>query len=153
MVKNYKSLGWLGITCNFVRTCTMQEELILEIVNNANCQPKMHQHSYLRSTIVMVLVTLMVRNPYWFCEDAFTLIKKDIIHICMANSLCCCLWWCVISYWSSLVWPMSWLCFEWLLLYCWPKKVLGRSLLRTLKQLPWCSELCFTTSPSPSWLG
>ncbi|ROL45092.1 Anoctamin-9 [Anabarilius grahami] len=38
----------------------LQEELILEIVNNENCRPKMRQHSYLRSTIVMVLVTLML---------------------------------------------------------------------------------------------
>uniref|UniRef100_A0A673HPQ4 Anoctamin n=1 Tax=Sinocyclocheilus rhinocerous TaxID=307959 RepID=A0A673HPQ4_9TELE len=36
------------------------EELILEIVNNADCEPKMHRHSYLRSTMVLVLVTLML---------------------------------------------------------------------------------------------
>ncbi|KTF79749.1 hypothetical protein cypCar_00037631 [Cyprinus carpio] len=40
--------------------CEEEEELILEIVNNAQCEPKIHRHSYLRSTIVMVLVTLML---------------------------------------------------------------------------------------------
>uniref|UniRef100_A0A9J7XLJ2 Anoctamin n=1 Tax=Cyprinus carpio carpio TaxID=630221 RepID=A0A9J7XLJ2_CYPCA len=40
--------------------CEEEEELILEIVNNAHCEPKMHRHSYLRSTIVLVLVTLML---------------------------------------------------------------------------------------------
>lgn len=40
---------------------SMQEELILEIVNNPNCQPKKYSHSYLRSTLIMVLMTLMVR--------------------------------------------------------------------------------------------
>uniref|UniRef100_A0A673GJH7 Anoctamin n=1 Tax=Sinocyclocheilus rhinocerous TaxID=307959 RepID=A0A673GJH7_9TELE len=40
--------------------CEEEEELILEIVNNAHCKPKMHRHSYLRSTIVLVLVTLML---------------------------------------------------------------------------------------------
>ncbi|CAM4735294.1 unnamed protein product [Leuciscus chuanchicus] len=40
--------------------CEEEEELILEIVNNAHCEPKMHMHSYLRSTIVMVLATLMM---------------------------------------------------------------------------------------------
>uniref|UniRef100_A0A672LUT0 Anoctamin n=1 Tax=Sinocyclocheilus grahami TaxID=75366 RepID=A0A672LUT0_SINGR len=40
--------------------CEEEEELILEIVNNVHCEPKMHRHSYLRSTIVLVLVTLML---------------------------------------------------------------------------------------------
>uniref|UniRef100_A0A671NGV4 Anoctamin n=1 Tax=Sinocyclocheilus anshuiensis TaxID=1608454 RepID=A0A671NGV4_9TELE len=40
--------------------CEEEEELILEIVNNAHCEPKMHRHSYLRSTVVLVLVTLML---------------------------------------------------------------------------------------------
>ncbi|XP_052400069.1 anoctamin-9 [Carassius gibelio] len=40
--------------------CEEEEELILEIVNNAQCEPKMPRHSYLRSTIVLVLVTLML---------------------------------------------------------------------------------------------
>ncbi|KAI7790577.1 putative anoctamin-9-like [Triplophysa rosa] len=40
--------------------CEEEEELILEIVNNADCKPKMQRHSYLRSTIVLVLVTLML---------------------------------------------------------------------------------------------
>ncbi|KAG1934080.1 anoctamin-9 isoform X1 [Pimephales promelas] len=40
--------------------CEEEEELILEIVNNAHCEPKMPMHSYLRSTIVMVLATLMM---------------------------------------------------------------------------------------------
>ncbi|XP_063053222.1 anoctamin-9 [Engraulis encrasicolus] len=37
-----------------------EEELILEIVNDAECEPKQHRHSYLRSILVMVLVTLML---------------------------------------------------------------------------------------------
>lgn len=40
--------------------CEEEEELILEIVNNADCKPKMQKHSYLRSTVVLVLVTLML---------------------------------------------------------------------------------------------
>lgn len=40
--------------------CEEEEELIMEIVNNAACNPKMHRHSYLRSTIVLALVTLML---------------------------------------------------------------------------------------------
>lgn len=39
-----------------------QEELILAIVNDPNCQPKHFRHSYLRSTLVFILITLMVRN-------------------------------------------------------------------------------------------
>ncbi|XP_062404332.1 anoctamin-9 [Sardina pilchardus] len=37
-----------------------EEELILEIVNDHDCEPKQHKHSYLRSILVMVLVTLML---------------------------------------------------------------------------------------------
>ncbi|RXN03041.1 anoctamin-9-like protein [Labeo rohita] len=37
-----------------------EEELIMEIVNNPQCEPKMHRHSYLCSTMVLVLVTLML---------------------------------------------------------------------------------------------
>ncbi|XP_066524756.1 anoctamin-9 [Hoplias malabaricus] len=40
--------------------CEEEEELILEIVNDPNCESKKHSHSYLRSTLVMVLVTLML---------------------------------------------------------------------------------------------
>ncbi|KAL7867998.1 hypothetical protein SRHO_G00093820 [Serrasalmus rhombeus] len=40
--------------------CEEEEELILEIVNNPNCESKKHSHSYLRSTLVMVLVTFML---------------------------------------------------------------------------------------------
>ncbi|XP_031418714.1 anoctamin-9 [Clupea harengus] len=36
------------------------EELILEIVNNPECEPKQYKHSYLRSVLVMVFVTLMM---------------------------------------------------------------------------------------------
>lgn len=32
----------------------------MEIVNDPNCQPKKFRHSYLRSTVVLILVTLMV---------------------------------------------------------------------------------------------
>lgn len=39
-----------------------QEELILEIVNNPQCKPKEFRHSYLRSIVVLLLVTLVVRN-------------------------------------------------------------------------------------------
>uniref|UniRef100_A0A665UQX1 Anoctamin n=1 Tax=Echeneis naucrates TaxID=173247 RepID=A0A665UQX1_ECHNA len=37
--------------------CEEEEELILEIVNNAKCEPKEHKHSYLRSTLVLICVT------------------------------------------------------------------------------------------------
>nr|XP_061825656.1 anoctamin-9-like isoform X3 [Nerophis lumbriciformis] len=40
--------------------CEEEEELILEIVNNANCEPKKYKHSYLRSTLVLICVTLMI---------------------------------------------------------------------------------------------
>ncbi|KAK1789893.1 hypothetical protein P4O66_015765 [Electrophorus voltai] len=42
--------------------CEEEEELILEIVNNYNCEPRNQSHSYLRSTVIMVLVTLMVNR-------------------------------------------------------------------------------------------
>ncbi|XP_068457670.1 anoctamin-9-like [Clinocottus analis] len=40
--------------------CEEEEELILEIVNDSNCNPKQFRHSYLRSTLVLTLVTLML---------------------------------------------------------------------------------------------
>uniref|UniRef100_A0A8C7GDN9 Anoctamin n=1 Tax=Oncorhynchus kisutch TaxID=8019 RepID=A0A8C7GDN9_ONCKI len=40
--------------------CEEEEELILDIVNNAECEPKEHKHSYLRSTLVLILVTLIL---------------------------------------------------------------------------------------------
>ncbi|KAM9861038.1 anoctamin-9-like [Aulostomus maculatus] len=40
--------------------CEEEEELILEIVNSPNCKPKQFRHSYLRSTLVLILVTLML---------------------------------------------------------------------------------------------
>ncbi|XP_077452165.1 anoctamin-9 isoform X2 [Stigmatopora argus] len=40
--------------------CEEEEELILEIVNNANCEPKKFQHSYLHSSLVLICVTLMI---------------------------------------------------------------------------------------------
>ncbi|XP_072320974.1 anoctamin-9 [Eucyclogobius newberryi] len=40
--------------------CEEEEELILKIVNDPFCQPKKFQHSYLRSTLVLALVTLML---------------------------------------------------------------------------------------------
>ncbi|XP_028303555.1 anoctamin-9 isoform X2 [Gouania willdenowi] len=40
--------------------CEEEEELIMEIVNDTNCKPKQFRHSYLRSTLVLVLVTLML---------------------------------------------------------------------------------------------
>lgn len=40
--------------------CEEEEELILDIVNDPFCSPKHFQHSYLRSTVVLVLVTLML---------------------------------------------------------------------------------------------
>ncbi|KAG9352681.1 hypothetical protein JZ751_021095 [Albula glossodonta] len=40
--------------------CEDEEELILEIVNNPNCNPKEYRHSYRRSTLVLILVTLML---------------------------------------------------------------------------------------------
>ena len=33
----------------------------MEIMNDPNCQPKKYRHSYLNSTLVLILVTLMVR--------------------------------------------------------------------------------------------
>ncbi|XP_071329053.1 anoctamin-9 isoform X3 [Trachinotus anak] len=40
--------------------CEEEEELILKIVNDPNCTPKQFRHSYLRSTLVLILVTLML---------------------------------------------------------------------------------------------
>ncbi|KAJ0056703.1 hypothetical protein NL108_012209, partial [Boleophthalmus pectinirostris] len=40
--------------------CEEEEELILEIVNNQFCKPKQFRHSYLRSILVLTLVTLML---------------------------------------------------------------------------------------------
>ncbi|XP_051808042.1 LOW QUALITY PROTEIN: anoctamin-9 [Acanthochromis polyacanthus] len=40
--------------------CEEEEELILEIVNNAHCEPKEFRHSYLRSTLVLICVTVMI---------------------------------------------------------------------------------------------
>ncbi|XP_053368368.1 anoctamin-9 isoform X2 [Clarias gariepinus] len=40
--------------------CEEEEELILEIVNNPNCKSVKFSHSYLRNTLVMVLMTLML---------------------------------------------------------------------------------------------
>ncbi|KAJ8394957.1 hypothetical protein AAFF_G00040800 [Aldrovandia affinis] len=40
--------------------CEDEEELILEIVTDPDCKPKEYRHSYLRSTLVLVLVTLML---------------------------------------------------------------------------------------------
>lgn len=37
-----------------------EEELILEIVNNPFCNPRQFKHSYFRSTLVLILVTLML---------------------------------------------------------------------------------------------
>ncbi|XP_060770889.1 anoctamin-9 isoform X2 [Neoarius graeffei] len=40
--------------------CEEEEELILDIVNDPNCESKTYSHSYLRSTLIMVLMTLML---------------------------------------------------------------------------------------------
>ncbi|KAM4743800.1 anoctamin-9 isoform 2-T2 [Anableps anableps] len=40
--------------------CEEEEELIMEIVNNPKCKVKQFQHSYLRSTLVLILVTAML---------------------------------------------------------------------------------------------
>ncbi|XP_074522638.1 anoctamin-9-like isoform X2 [Halichoeres trimaculatus] len=40
--------------------CEEEEELILDIVNDPNCKPKQFRHSYLRSALVLTLVTLML---------------------------------------------------------------------------------------------
>ncbi|XP_072527749.1 anoctamin-9 [Salminus brasiliensis] len=37
-----------------------EEELILEIVNDPHCKPKEYEHSYLRSIVVLLLVTLVL---------------------------------------------------------------------------------------------
>ncbi|XP_054868540.1 anoctamin-9-like [Amphiprion ocellaris] len=40
--------------------CEEEEELIMEIVSDPFCKPKQFRHSYLRSTVVLILVTLML---------------------------------------------------------------------------------------------
>uniref|UniRef100_A0A8C6UVH5 Anoctamin n=1 Tax=Neogobius melanostomus TaxID=47308 RepID=A0A8C6UVH5_9GOBI len=37
-----------------------EEELILQIVNNVDCEPQKYKHSYLRSTVVLICVTIMI---------------------------------------------------------------------------------------------
>lgn len=69
--------AYFAVSCSFLHktfsidpsTCvwsffavSRQEELILDIVNDPNCKPKQFRHSYLRSTAVLILVTLMVRG-------------------------------------------------------------------------------------------
>uniref|UniRef100_H3CLN8 Anoctamin n=1 Tax=Tetraodon nigroviridis TaxID=99883 RepID=H3CLN8_TETNG len=49
-VTNWKVYDW----------CEEEEELILDLVNDLNCKPKQFRHSYLRSTVVLILVTLML---------------------------------------------------------------------------------------------
>ncbi|XP_051503264.1 anoctamin-9-like [Myxocyprinus asiaticus] len=45
---------------NMFDWCEEEEELILEIVNNPQCKPKEYRHSYLRSILVILLVTLVL---------------------------------------------------------------------------------------------
>ncbi|XP_037109447.1 anoctamin-9 isoform X2 [Syngnathus acus] len=40
--------------------CEEEEELILHVVNNANTAPKKFKHSYLRSTLVLICVIIMI---------------------------------------------------------------------------------------------
>ncbi|KAM9765832.1 anoctamin-9 [Menidia menidia] len=40
--------------------CEEEEELIMEIVNDVNCNPKQFRHSYIRSALVLTLVTVML---------------------------------------------------------------------------------------------
>ncbi|XP_051558538.1 anoctamin-9 isoform X1 [Myxocyprinus asiaticus] len=40
--------------------CEEEEELILEIVNDHQCKPKVYRHSYIRSILVLLLVTLVL---------------------------------------------------------------------------------------------
>uniref|UniRef100_A0A3Q3IXK5 Anoctamin n=1 Tax=Monopterus albus TaxID=43700 RepID=A0A3Q3IXK5_MONAL len=40
--------------------CEEEEELILQIVNNVNCEPKKYKHSYLRSTVVLICILLII---------------------------------------------------------------------------------------------
>ncbi|XP_075994623.1 anoctamin-9 [Genypterus blacodes] len=49
-VSNWKVYDW----------CEEEEELILEVINNPDCQPEPYKHSYLISTVVLTLVTLML---------------------------------------------------------------------------------------------
>lgn len=57
----YICLMWIKYLC--VRACVShQEELIMELVNDPNCKAKQFRHSYLQSTLVLILVTLMVRD-------------------------------------------------------------------------------------------
>lgn len=82
--------------CNSSSSCTpscpfnlslcvfWQEELILKIIDDPNCTPSEFRHSYLRSTLVLILVTLMVRTTLWHCLKAppvplFSLTQYDLI--------------------------------------------------------------------------
>ncbi|XP_047437634.1 anoctamin-9-like [Mugil cephalus] len=40
--------------------CEEEEELIMDIVNDKNCTPRQFTHSYYRSTLVLILVTVML---------------------------------------------------------------------------------------------
>uniref|UniRef100_A0A672FCC7 Anoctamin n=1 Tax=Salarias fasciatus TaxID=181472 RepID=A0A672FCC7_SALFA len=40
--------------------CEEEEELIMEIVNDPDCTPKQFRHSYLRSTLVLILLMLII---------------------------------------------------------------------------------------------
>ncbi|XP_061577650.1 anoctamin-9 [Cololabis saira] len=40
--------------------CEEEEELILEIINDAECEPKKFKHSYLHTTLVLICVTAMI---------------------------------------------------------------------------------------------
>uniref|UniRef100_A0A3B4A932 Anoctamin n=1 Tax=Periophthalmus magnuspinnatus TaxID=409849 RepID=A0A3B4A932_9GOBI len=47
-------------TVLFAMFMAIWEELILQIVNNVNCEPRKYKHSYLRSTLVLICVTIMI---------------------------------------------------------------------------------------------
>ncbi len=65
-----------------------QEELILEIINNPKCKPKVFSHSYLRSIVVLLLVTLVVRNFHLLLTHAnkyCTVTNNNLSSLCSAG--------------------------------------------------------------------
>lgn len=61
--------------------------MILEIVNNVNCVPKKYKHSYLRSFLVLVSVTVMVGfvfTLFWFlCERSGARPAAAVTDLCV----------------------------------------------------------------------
>ncbi len=58
-----------------------QEELILDIVNDPQCDPKQFRHSYLRSIVVFLLVTLVVRNLHLLLIHTNNVLQQILIYL------------------------------------------------------------------------